>query len=173
MEIIITWLRYGIMGRPMIRVMNGKPGILSWIFLIVLLSFLFLMIMLMIYKVYYGLFMVAAFVLCFGYKIGLGMAIVGGIIGILVWWIQRIPFHSPEYYDSKIKHIDQNEQKLTNTEVDEELYDLDMRAYQALESTQEYDTYIMERALISTRQEINDFRNQWETRIYENLQQKD
>lgn len=173
MKFITGWFRYGIMGRSMIRVMNGKPSVLSWIFLIVLISFMLIMIMSMTYKVYYGFFMMAAFVLCFGYKIGLGMAIIGGLVGTLVWWMQRIPFHSPEYYDSKIKHIDQNEQKLTNTEVDEELYDLDMRAYQALESTQEYDTYIMERALISTRQEINDFRNQWETRIYENLQQKD
>jgi hypothetical protein len=95
------------------------------------------------------------------------MAIVGGIIGILVWWIQRIPFHSPEYYDNKIKHIDQNEPNFTTEEVDKELYDLDMKAYQALESTQEYDEYIMTRSLIKTRQELNDFRNQWETQIYE------
>lgn len=75
---MVKFLRYGLFGRPLLRIMNGEATTLRFIIFAVFAALLIGMIFLTIYNFKLGLCVDLGFILCFGYILGLAM--VGTIV---------------------------------------------------------------------------------------------
>lgn len=85
MDAFLDWLRYGLFGREALRIVNDyDAGALRMIILIGCVALLLLIIFMTLYDKRVAVGLAVAFVLCFGYVMGLGMAIVGLIIGVVI-----------------------------------------------------------------------------------------
>ena len=77
------FLRYGLFGRPLLRILNGEATPFRFLLFAVFAALLIFMVFLTIAKFRVSLIVDLAFVLCFGYIMGLGMAGTVIVLGLI------------------------------------------------------------------------------------------
>lgn len=77
-ELMGHWLRYGLFGYQALRIVNGDETWFRFFVLICFVALLALIGFLMAYRLRYGVTAAVAFVLCFGYLMGLALVSLAG-----------------------------------------------------------------------------------------------
>ncbi len=72
------WLRYGLFGYQVLRIVNGDETWFRFFVLICFVALLALIGLLTAYRLRYGVIAAVAFVLCFGYLMGLALVSLAG-----------------------------------------------------------------------------------------------
>ena len=158
MDAFLTWLKYGLFGRPVMKIASASEMTPTrLIVLILLLVFLVVFIIVTKNKLWHGLVLGIIFVLLFGYLAGIALAIVAVIVKILT---VGPPPSLPEN--------DNGDERVTQNDIDYALSDMDSKAQRALEPFGDYGAYKAQRASITTRKALDDFISRWKDMIDRN-----
>ena len=154
MDSFLSWLRFGFFGRPAMQLVNGDESVLRFVVLLAFLAVLIIFIIVASVKFRYAILMAVAFVLCFGYLMGAGMAIVGLLIGFWIFRSKHAPTSAPlpESDDVGKQPIDDWDRYM--------MQNLDRKARTCLES--EYGQFQIHMQQVRTKTDLEYFERRWE-----------
>ena len=159
MDAFLTWLKYGLFGRPVMKIASASEMTPTrLIVLILLLVFLVVLIIVTKNKFWHGLVLGIIFVLLFGYLAGIALAIVAVIVKILT----IAPPPPPQSGN------DNGDERVTQIDIDYALSDMDSKAQRALEPYGDYGAYKAQRSSIMSRKDLETFIARWKDQIDRN-----
>ena len=151
------FLRYGLFGRPLLRILNGEATPFRFMLFAVFAVLLIFMVILTITKFRMSLVVDLAFVLCFGYIMGVAMAATVIVLGIIFGGISILGGNSNNASGTQ-KNDDLDQSSVS------ELNRLGEKARNRL-SGADYARMETEAKFIRNKTDLENFVNKWEREI--------